>query len=81
MSDQYRYENLSKEDLQRAKQMMLNFRDPKTGDPLVPSRIDRLLFSEDSPEIFNAYSIKDREKFFVKTNVTGSLGYIIRKRI
>jgi len=81
MSDQYRYENLSKEDLQRAKEMMLNFQDPKTGDRLVPSRIDRLLFSEDSPEIFNSYSIKDREKFFVKTNVTGSLGDIIRKRI
>ena len=81
MSDQYRYENLSKEDLQRAKQMMLNFRDPKTGDPLVPSRIDRLLFSEDSPEIFNAYPAKEREKFFVKTSATGSLGDIIRKRI
>jgi hypothetical protein len=81
MSDQYRYENLSKEDLQRAKEMMLNFQDPKTGDRLVPSRIDRLLFSEDSPEIFNSYSIKDREKFFVKTNASGSLGDIIRKRI
>ena len=83
MSDQYRYENLSKEDLQRAKQVMLDFRDPQTGDPLVPSRIDRLLFSEDSPEIFNAYPAKTREQFFVKTSATGSmnLGDIIRKRI
>jgi hypothetical protein len=81
MSDQYRYENLSKDDLQRAKKMMLDFRDPKTGDPLVPSRIDRLLFSEDSPEIFNAYPAKEREQFFVKTSATGSLGDIIRKRI
>ena len=83
MSDQYRYENLSKEDLQRAKEVMLNFRDPQTGDPLVPSRIDRLLFSEDSPQIFNAYPAKTREQFFVKTSATGSmnLGDIIRKRI
>lgn len=81
MSDQYRYENLSKDDLQRAKQVMLDFRDPQTGDPLVPSRIDRLLFSNDSPEIFNAYPAKVREQFFVKTSATGSLGDIIRKRI
>jgi hypothetical protein len=83
MSDQYRYENLSKDDLQRAKQVMLDFRDPQTGDPLVPSRIDRLLFSEDSPQIFNAYPAKTREQFFVKTSATGSmnLGDIIRKRI
>jgi len=61
----------------------LDFRDPQTGDPLVPSRIDRLLFSEDSPEIFNAYPAKTREQFFVKTSATGSmnLGDIIRKRI
>jgi hypothetical protein len=81
MSDQYRYENLSKDDLQRAKQVMLDFRDPQTGDPLVPSRIDRLLFSEDSPQLFNAYPTKVREQFFVKTSATGSLGDIIRKRI
>jgi hypothetical protein len=83
MSDQYRYENLSKDDLQRAKQVMLDFRDPQTGDPLVPSRIDRLLFSEDSPQIFNAYPAKTREQFFAKTSATGSmnLGDIIRKRI
>jgi len=83
MSDQYRYENLSKDDLQRAKQVMLDFRDPQTGDPLVPSRIDRLLFSEDSPQLFNAYPAKVREQFFVKTSATGdmSLGDIIRKRI
>jgi hypothetical protein len=83
MSDQYRYENLSKEDLQRAKQVMLDFRDPQTGDPLVPSRIDRLLFSEDSSQLFNAYPAKTREQFFVKTSATGSmnLGDIIRKRI
>jgi hypothetical protein len=81
MSDQYRYENLSKDDLQRAKQVMLDFRDPQTGDPLVPSRIDRLLFSEDSPQLFNAYPTKVREQFFVKTSANGSLGDIIRKRI
>jgi hypothetical protein len=60
---------------------MLDFRDPQTGDPLVPSRIDRLLFSEDSPQLFNAYPTKVREQFFVKTSATGSLGDIIRKRI
>jgi hypothetical protein len=83
MSDQYRYENLSKEDLQRAKEVMLNFRDPQTGYPLNPSRIDRLLFSEDSPQIFNSYPAKTREQFFAKTSATGSmnLGDIIRKRI
>jgi hypothetical protein len=62
---------------------MLDFRDPQTGDPLVPSRIDRLLFSEDSSQLFNAYPAKTREQFFVKTSATGSmnLGDIIRKRI
>jgi len=80
MSDQYRYENLSKEDLQHAKELMLKYRD-SAGNPLVPSRVDRLLFSDDSPEFFNAYPAEVREKFFVKTGATGSLGDIIRKRI
>ena len=80
MSDQYRYENLSKDDLQHAKELMLKYRDP-SGNPLVPSRVDRLLFSDDSPEFFNAYPAEVREKFFVKTGATGCLGDIIRKRI
>ena len=74
MKDDFRFENLSPEDLDRAKQMMLD-------EGILPNQIERIFASSDAAEAFNRRPSEVRQKFFTKVGIAPDLGDIIRKRL
>lgn len=87
MNDPYRFENLTPDQLEAARQQMLQMKSP-TGEPMSPDWVDRVLFSKDSADSFNNRPQNVREAFFLKvgsvpaaTSSVPDLGDIIRQRL
>jgi hypothetical protein len=80
MNDPYRFENLTPDQLEAARQEMLLMKSP-TGEPMNPNWIDRVLSGPDAAASFNKRPPEVREAFFVKIGATPDLGDIIRQRL
>lgn len=74
MNDLYRFENLTPDQLEGARNQMIQM-------GILPNHVDRILSNPDAREQFNKRDIAQREAFFLKIGAAPDLGDIIRQRL